>query len=405
MATQQVSDDLIYNVDLNDPDVNRDPHPFLTEMRESGRPLYNPQSGWWLATTWPHVKQVLAGEDIFGPDVELFEQLFGAIVFEAMDQPRHDEVRAIWKPHFLRAAIDAQQAAVERVVDDLLAEIIPRLRDGEVVDAFSDFVQAVPAHVVALLVGAPREDYPLFRKWNEDITGVLIASPDDTPEANALRATGAEAHAALGAYFDEAMGTRRAEDSTEDLVGVMAHSQVELTEEQRRAHLVQLIWAGSDSTAKLLSNTLVTLALHPDQRRRVADDRTLVPQTIEESLRYQTVSAALPRRVRREGTELGGVSLPAGAKIAAMTGAANRDPVRWEHPDKFDILRPPQAHVGFGTGIHSCLGVQVGRLEARVWLNRVLDEIPEYQLSVEPGEIEYGSNIMTRGPISIPIAL
>ena len=265
-------------------------------------------------------------------------------------------------------------------------------------------MQAVPAHVVALLVGAPIEDYPLFRKWNADITGVLIASSSQGPEADELRRKGAEAHHALGEYFNEMMAQRRREGVTDDLVGVMAHADYGLAEEQRCAHLVQLIWAGSDSTAKLLSNTLLTLTQHPDQRKAIRENRSLVPPAIEESLRYQSVSYALTRLVR-EDMVMGGVQLPAGALVVSMTAAANRDPARWDHPDKFDIMRPAKAHVGFGTGIHSCLGVQVGRLEARVWLNRVLDRMPDYQLTIDPNDVEYGRNIMTRGPISLPISL
>jgi cytochrome P450 len=297
-------------------------------------------------------------------------------------------------------------AAVEQVVDDLLEPLVERLKDGEVVDAFPALVSAVPVNVVALLVGAPPQDLPLFRQWNEDITGVLVARTNDNSDAaNQLRSNGAAANAAMRQYFMEGIEARRSTGSTDDLVGIMGHSPVELDEEQRRAHLVQLIWAGSDSTAKLLSNTMVTLAQYPDQRRAIAADRSLVPQAIEESLRYQTVSYALPRIVRKEQVRIGDVTIPHGEKVVGMTAGANRDPARWDNPDRYDINRPQKAHVGFGTGIHSCIGVHVARLEARIWLNKVLDRIPEYQLTVDDDEIEYGSNIMTRGPVSIPISL
>jgi cytochrome P450 len=272
-----------------------------------------------------------------------------------------------------------------------------------VVDVFPSFLEVVPAHVIGMIVGAPQEDYALFEEWNRGISALnATRGSDDSEDAQRARRGGAEANAALRRYFAEQIEERRRSGSTEDLTGVMAHSPLGLDEEQRRAHLVQLLWAGSDTTAKHLAHTLITLGRHPDQRRAIAADRSLIPQALEESLRYEAVAGPMPR-VAREDTEIGGVVIPAGELIFGYITSANRDPARWEEPDKFDIHRPNKSHLGFGTGIHSCIGVQLARLEGRIWLNKVLDRMPDWEIASD--EIDYGINILSRGPSSVPIVM
>lgn len=394
----------IYDVDLSDREVNKDPYPHLKAMREMAAVVYNPPSGWWMATSFDYAKAVLGGEEQFGPPVELFDNLFGARVFEGMEQPAHDEVRGIWKPHFRRAALGEYAAAVAATTDELLDAVMPRLRDGDVVDIVPDVLMPLPAYVIALIIGAPRKDFALFDGWNRDISGVLAARiNDDSVRARGLRERAAAANAAMRDYFAQPIARRRAVSSTEDLVGVMANTDIgDLDEEQRRAHLVQLLWAGSDTTYKLFGNTMVTLARCPDQRRAIAADRSLVPQAIEESLRYESVSGTM-LRIARDDVMVGDVEVPAGEIVAGYVAAANRDPKRWENPDVYDVHRPPRAHLGFGTGIHSCLGVQLARLEGRIWLNKVLDRMPDWDLASD--DIDYGVNTIARGPTGVPIAL
>jgi cytochrome P450 len=394
----------IYDVDFSAPEVNKDPFPYYREMRELAPAVFNPPTGWWMVSSYDNVRMVLGREDLFGPEVEYFEFLFGARVFEAMDREDHDRVRAIWKPHFLRAVIEERLPIVERVIDELLDAVIERLQDGEVVDVLPDFLNPLPARVIAIMLGLPLADFPQFEEWNRGITGINVArSIDQSGYANELRERGFAANTALREYFGRELEERRRSGTTDDLIGVMANTDVEITEEQKRAHCTQLVWAGSDTTAKFLSNTMTALAEHPDQRGAVTDDRSLVPQALEEVLRHRSLATALPRMTRDQDVVLGDVSLPANQRVIGMTAAANRDPDRWEDPDRFDIHRPQKAHLGFGTGIHSCIGVHLARLEAAVWLNKVLDRMPEYQLAVD--EVDYGTNIMTRGPMTLPISL
>ena len=134
----------------------------------------------------------------------------------------------------------------------------------------------------------------------------------------------------------------------------------------------------------------------------IANDRSLVPRAIEESLRCNSVSGTM-LRIARDDVAVGEVTIPAGEIVAGHVGGANRDPERWERPDVYDVRRPPKAHLGFGTGIHSCLGVQLARLETRIWLNRVLDRMRDWHLASD--DLDYGINTIARGPKGVPIGL
>jgi cytochrome P450 len=143
------------------------------------------------------------------------------------------------------------------------------------------------------------------------------------------------------------------------------------------------------------------LAQHPEQREEIRRDRSLVLPAIEEAHRWTSVLVYNLRFVKEDGTEVAGVRLPRGATVMALQAAANRDPERWDHPDTFDIHRPAQAHLGFGAGLHSCLGLNLARLETEVLINKLLDEIPEWTAD----ELVWGSNPMVRGASRIPMSL
>jgi cytochrome P450 len=154
-----------------------------------------------------------------------------------------------------------------------------------------------------------------------------------------------------------------------------------------------LMSAGYETTAKLMSNCLVALEMHPDQRRLVADDPALVSGAIEEVLRWCGVVQILPRRVAHD-TVLAGSELSAGDQVYALLAAANRDPGRWPDPARFDVRRDPKANLGFGWGPHLCVGAALARLETKVALERLLELAPEYHLR----DVDYGKGFFVRGP-------
>jgi cytochrome P450 len=214
---------------------------------------------------------------------------------------------------------------------------------------------------------------------------------------------GRRATAELNEYIAAQVQDRRGHP-TDDLIGKMVSSEyarTAMTEREIIAGNTQLVFAGNETTAKLMAHTLVTLAQHPAARRTLATDRTMVPEAVEEVHRYQTITQFIDRDVKESDVEIRGVAIPRGSVVTPMQGAANRDPERWDHPGDFDITRSSRQHLGFGFGMHSCIGLNLARLEAQVWLDRLLDKLPEYELAEE---VDYGSNFQLRGPLAVHIA-
>jgi cytochrome P450 len=188
---------------------------------------------------------------------------------------------------------------------------------------------------------------------------------------------------------------RHRRDRPDDLLTAMVQmaEQADMDIEEVRAAAVLLLVAGYDTTAKLLSNALVALELHPEQRRLMVDDPTVVPGAIEEVLRWRGVVQAIPR-VAVHDSVLGGSELGAGQMVYALVGAANRDPGRWPDPTRFDITREVKAHYGFGWGPHLCLGAPLARLESKVAIEQLLRRAPDYHLR----DVKLGPSFFVRGP-------
>jgi cytochrome P450 len=175
-----------------------------------------------------------------------------------------------------------------------------------------------------------------------------------------------------------------------------------MEEQEIVASVTQLVFAGNETTAKLMASTLVALAQHPDQRRALTADRSLIPQAIEEVLRWMTVVTNLQaRHACSPDSHVQGIPIPVGAAMAPLVAAANRDPARWDNPHAFDIFRPAKQHLGFGFGMHVCLGLNLARLETEIWLDRLLDRLPDYTLAAP---IDYGRSFLLRGPVAVPVA-
>jgi cytochrome P450 len=213
-----------------------------------------------------------------------------------------------------------------------------------------------------------------------------------------------EATAALNEYLAATMFTQRPSSGCPvDLIGQMTESPVSagMTHQEMTASVAQLVFAENETTAKLMGTTLYALARFPDQRRVLQENRELIPRAVEEIHRWMSV-IHVGWRVTREGKGLiSGVQLPDGATVLVLQGAANRDEARWENPDVLDVRRTPRSHLGFGFGMHHCLGISLARLELEIWLNRILDEIPDWDVL----DIDWGRGWVARGPVQLTVGI
>jgi cytochrome P450 len=416
--------------DWADWDFGQNPYPAFEEWRKLGPVVYNDRHDEYLVLGYRGCARTLANVRNFSSQdlEELFIQTFGGVTMEAIDTPRHHAMRGVWSGYFERQALECHRRLVEEIVESQVGPFVERVRSGEVVDAISNMTRAVPTLVIARMLGVDESMHRQFSAWSDAMGSTQEGTYDlATERGQRVVAAGRAATAALNAYLadvikgrraagpgdggpgeDRAGGDRAGEDRAgedragEDLVSMMVHHSFarEMTEQEIIASNTQLVFAGNETTAKLMATTLVALARHPDQRRALCADRSLIPRAIEEVHRWQTIVQTLPRRASSDESDVEGVRIPRGAKVRVVLAAGNRDSQRWDHPERLDIHREPRQHLGFGFGMHVCLGLNLARLELQVWLNRLLDLLPDFDVS---GDIVYSRGLGLHGPVAVPL--
>jgi cytochrome P450 len=246
--------------------------------------------------------------------------------------------------------------------------------------------------VIAGIVGIPVEDYERFQDWADGITSIAV-----DPER------AAKASAELIEYLLPIVEDRRA-NPRDDLVSDLVTAEVDgkrLTNDRILAFLRLLLPAGAETTFRAMGNCFVALLTHPEVLARVSADRDLIPAVIEETLRWETSVTIITRNTTAD-TEVSGCPIPVGSTLMLMTSSANRDESQYEHSSEWDIDRPAQNHLFFGTGRHQCLGMHLARLELRIGLNAVLDRLPGLRLDPDAPAPQI-EGFAFRSPPSIPV--
>jgi cytochrome P450 len=256
--------------------------------------------------------------------------------------------------------------------------------------------------VISLMMGVPDEMMGEVVRWSDAMAEGGPAYQTDQGAARAAAARREAAKAALADYLGELLARRRAQPG-DDLVSTLATAEVAggYTDAQLVQNLRQLLFAGNETTARWLGHIFAVYGERPDLQREVSADRSLIVPVNDEIMRWQGVVGTLIRRVRGGPVALGGVSLADGDDVTLLLSSANRDPERFDEPDQFDIARRPEANLGFGVGLHHCLGINLAKLEAEVLVGAVLDQIKAFRLAAP---YQY-SALPMRGPNPIVIAL
>jgi cytochrome P450 len=317
---------------------------------------------------------------------------YGMMIF--MDPPRHDELRHLVS----RAFTPRRVASLESRARELCARFLDPQLDGSGFDYVEDFAAKIPTMVIGAMLGVPDGDQDQLRIWGDDM---MRFEPDG------LSAEKLEAMQRFSAYLQEMVDERRRKPR-DDMVSDLLSAEITREDGSTRRldnrevleFFILLEMAGSETTARLLGWASVLLARHPDQRAKLVANRGLVPNAVEELLRYEPPSPVQARFVPRS-VEWYGQTVSAGSKIALLTGSAGRDEREYSEPDRFDVERRFDRHATFGYGVHFCLGANLARLEARVVLEETLERLPEW--SVDEGEIELVRTSTVRGPVRVPI--
>ncbi|MGV0782667.1 cytochrome P450 [Mycolicibacterium sp. XJ775] len=408
MAAMVATHSPLLSFDTTDPAFVAEPWGRYREIRDLGGIVFNERINRWMVGEFDLVKQILSAPSRFGSERGQVEHaaVFGGPTMEFYDGPHHDQIRSIWSGDFRPRALARLRPLIAEIVRSRLEPVAARLRDGETVEVVSELTRGIPTEVIAHMLGVEPEMVGQFTVWSDAMGASAEGYSMPNGHGADLIAAGKHATAQLNSYIREQLPRRGCPaDDSWDLIGTMvAHEYAceHMTEQEIVASNTQLVFAGNETTAKLLAQIVATLATHPDQRRALQADRTLALDAVEEVHRLETVSHSIFRDVVGDGVTVGNVAMADGERITLLLGAANRDPRRWEQPDDFDVTRRKLSHLGFAFGLHSCLGMNLARLEAQIFLEELIGTVGDWQLA---GPLDYGTNYTVRGPSRVLVSL
>lgn len=348
-------------------ELRRNPYPFFQQLRESAPVLHNAAADLWFVFDYDGVKRVLTDQEHFSSAVWASGVTSQWLVFS--DPPRHSKLRALISRAFTVRTV----ADLEPRIREISKTLLQPLRGT--IDLVAEYTVPLPLRVIAEMLGAPAEDYPRFRRWSDAVLGLIHSVSRDAKKAaaeEAFRDVTGEMREYVGALL-----RARHSDPTDDLLTRLLYAEVDetrLSEEEILGFFQLLLVAGHETTTNLLTNAIVSLAEHPEQRERLTPEG--MSSAIEEVLRYRSPVQATFRRTRRP-VELHGQTIPEGKLVLPMIGSANRDPKHFREPERFDVTRDPNPHLAFGHGMHFCIGAPLTRLEARIALPDLLARKPE----------------------------
>jgi cytochrome P450 len=337
------------------------------------------------------LQQMLRDNETFSSAIiiDAFGDALGKHVMLGMDEPEHGRHRGLVSKAFSQKAMARWE---HELVGQVGNQLIDQFADRGRADLSREFTFPYPTQIIASLLGLPRKDYPQFQRWSVSLLSFVFN-----------RERGLAASGALREYFIPILAARR-QEPRDDLISGLAQAEIDgetLSDEEIFSFLRLLLPAGVETTYRSLGNLLFALLSNPDQLDAVRSDRSLIPQAIEEAVRWEPPLLTITRVATRD-TELGGVSIPAGSAVMPVLGAANRQEDRYPDPDRFDIFRSARAHIGFGHGVHVCLGMHLARLEMRVALNLLFDRLPNLRLDPD-GDDPHIRGQVFRSPTSLPV--
>ncbi len=373
------------SLDLTDPDVVADPYPALARARQSGPVQWHEGLGLWVTTTHAAANDVLRDRRlgrIFRPRAAgdddpwtVFDWLHADSILDS-EPPKHTRLRRLVAGAFARGHVERLRPRVEQLAADLLTGVEARLGDGTgagagQVDLIEAYAEPLPVLVVCELLGAPVSDWKRLRDWSQAIVRMYEVAPSRGEQEEAQRAC-----AEFAAYVDR-LAAERAADPGDDLLTSLVLERDggdRLSRRELVATVVLLLNAGHEASVNGFGNGLASLLAEPDQLAAVLDtldDEEAVAALVEEMLRHDSPLHLFERTATRD-VVVHGVTVRQGQKVAALLGAANRDPAVFDEPDRFRADREPNPHLAFGAGIHFCLGAPLARMELQISVRTLL---------------------------------
>jgi cytochrome P450 len=375
-------------LDFNDDAFIENPYPALAELRKIGKPIWHDGAQMFLAATHADANAVLRNRSlgrIFkarepDSDWNTFNWLHSDSLLDS-EPPKHTRLRSLLVKAFNKNKIDSLRPDVVRLTESLLQGIHAKIeRDGQF-DAIADFAEPLPVKVIAALLGFPDEDEHLLRPWSQAIVKMYELDPSEKTQAEAQRASEEFAEYVRGLM--EARKVSPGTDLISDLAAVEEDGQ-KLNAQELIATCVLLLNAGHEASVNGFGNGLVAAMQRPDQLQVLRERPFEVAATaVDEFLRFDA-PLHLFERTATADVEIGGVLVREGQKIASLLGSANRDESVFENPTEMNLERDPNPHIGFGAGIHFCIGAPLARMEMTTSLTALFERYPTLELAAEP---------------------
>jgi cytochrome P450 len=368
-----------------DPDFIADPYPFYRRLREAA-PVYKTPQGFWLITRYEDVAFALRdkrfGKDFvgnmrrrYGGEDGMKEPAIASLArtMLVLDPPDHTRLRGLVNKAFTARRVADMRPRIQKIVGEQLDRVAGK---GEM-DVMRDLAHRLPVIVICDMLGIPEAHRAPFLAGSNVNGRILEPVPMTRAELDQANLNTQMA----GVYFRQLCDLRR-RDPQDDLTTELVRAEEagdKLSAEELEANMGLLFGAGHETTTNLIGNGLLALHRQPDQWERLKADPSLIPNAVEELLRYDS-SVQLTGRVTSAEVEIGGVVLPAGESVIALLGAANRDPAQYPDPDRLDVGREHIRPMSFGGGIHHCLGAQLARLEAELVFAALIERLPTLSL-------------------------
>jgi len=408
-ATEPASDRPVF--DPFDPRWASDPFPLYAEFRDRA-PIHRNDMGFWVVAGHADCLTVLrdrrASSNTISAAPERFRRpitedspLAAGMVemrpFLFRDPPDHTRLRGLVAKAFTPKVVDSLREGTARMVEELLDKAV----DAGEIDLVADFAYPLPMGVICNLLGVPVEDRDRCKVWSQALARGMdpdFLLPDD------LIAARAEAGGQFAVYFLGLMEERRHKPS-DDLLSALVTAEDAggaLSDTEVLSTCILLFIAGHETTVNLIAGGTLALLRHPDQLARFRADPGLHRTAIEEMLRYVS-PVQLTGRAFIEDAEIGGAEFTAGDFVILLLASANRDATQFEDAERFDITRSPNNHLGFGFGIHRCLGAPLARMESELALSALVRRAPHLALATD--EVHYKANVVLRGMEALPVSL
>ena len=400
--------------DLFSPEAVANSYPLFKRMRSEDPVHYCESGGYWILTRYRDVEAAVRDERLSSNRTPLFINKLGSLDVKEIqnfldltsnmmvdtDPPEHTRLRKLANPGFTTRAIESWRSIIENTTDRLLDNV----QNHGGMDVVSDLSVPLPGSIIPEIMGVPETDRGNLLEWARDIITFFAAAGESTIEMAELARKADKAAAQFSAVIRQLIEQRRRQPGT-DMISLLsvAYQEQGFNFEEVPSLCTQILNAGMLTTTDLIANGVNALLSHPDQLQKLKKNPTLINSAVEEIIRFDT-SVPFMARIAKQDLTIGGKNITAGSVIVLGFGAANHDPEKFEEPEVFDITRTPNEHLGFGSGIHFCVGAVLARMELTICLSTLLRRLPNLGFDPDKQAIPTKYSILIlKGFDSLPV--